>query len=205
MQNASNMIKDRRSIRKYLDRPVPQRTIEEILDAARWAPSAHNAQPWRLTVLADKSVKHELAKAMAESWAEDTAKDGLEIEDDKLNNRIDRFTNAPVLILACLSIDDMNKFSDEKRQTTERDLAMQSIGAAIQNMLLTAHMNGLGTCWFCAPAFCKETVTKVLKIPDQIEPEALITMGYPAEKPPAPPRKLLADYCFKDKWNLKPS
>ena len=69
---------------------------------------------------------------------------------------------------------------------------MQSLGAAMQNLLLAAHAKGLGACWFCAPGFCKETVRAVLKIPDEVEPQALIAMGYPAEKPPRHLEKFLA-------------
>jgi coenzyme F420-0:L-glutamate ligase / coenzyme F420-1:gamma-L-glutamate ligase len=200
MSNMLDAIKERRSVKTYQSRTVPHELIEEVLVAAGWAPSAHNAQPWRFIVLADASVKRELAEAMAESWAADMAKDGLKIEADKRKVRVERFATAPVLILACLTMDSMNKFPDEKRQKSERDLAVQSLGAALQNLLLAAHAKGLGACWFSAPGFCKETVRKVLKIPDEIEPEALIAMGYPAEKPSVPPKKLLGDYCFKNKW-----
>jgi len=200
MSHILDAIKERRSVRTYQSRTVPHELIEEVLMAAGWAPSAHNAQPWRFIVLADESVKRKLAEAMAESWATDMAKDGLKIEADKRKTRVERFATAPVLILACLTMDGMNKFPDEKRQNSERDLAVQSLGAALQNMLLAAHAKGLGACWFSAPGFCKETVRKMLKIPDEIEPEALIAMGYPAEKPPMPPKKLLGDYCFKNKW-----
>jgi F420 biosynthesis protein FbiB-like protein len=203
MSHVYDALRERRSVRKYQARPVPQEIIEEVLVAAGWAPSAHNAQPWRFIVLADPQVKRELAEAMAESWAADMTKDGLKIESDKRKTRIERFATAPVLILACLTMDGMMKFPDEKRQRSERDLAMQSLGAALQNLLLAANAKGLGACWFCAPGFCKETVRKVLKIPDDVEPEALIAMGYPAEKPPVPPKKLLGDYCFKNKWGGK--
>ena len=203
MSHELDAIKERRSVRKYLARPVPQEAIEEVLVAAGWAPSAHNAQPWRFIILADQSVKRELAEAMAESWAADIAKDGLNIEPEKFKFRVERFAKAPVLILACLTMDGMDNFSDEKRQKCERDLAMQSLAAAVENMLLAAHAKGLGACWFCAPSFCKETVRKVLKIPDEAEPEALIAMGYPAEKPPMLPRKVLGDYCFRDRWGRK--
>ena len=203
MSHVSDAIKERRSVRKYLARPVPKKTIKEALVAAGWAPSAHNAQPWRFIILADALVKRELAEAMAESWAADIAKDGLNIEPEKFKFRVERFATAPVLILACLTMDGMDNFSDEKRQKCERDLAMQSLGAALENMLLAAHAMGLGACWFCAPGFCKENVRKVLKIPDDVESEALIAMGYPAEKPPVPPKKLLGDYCFKNKWGGK--
>jgi len=203
MSNMLDAIKERRSVRKYQSRTVPHELIEEVLVAAGWAPSAHNAQPWRFIVLADAQVKRELAEAMAESWAADMAKDGLNIEADKRRVRVERFATAPVLILACLTMDGMRKFSDKKRQNSERDLAMQSLGATLQNLLLAAHAKGLGACWFCAPGFCKETVRRVLKIPDEVEPEALIAIGYPAEKPPVPPKKLLGDYCFKDQWGGK--
>ncbi|MGD0203130.1 MAG: nitroreductase family protein [Candidatus Bathyarchaeia archaeon] len=203
MSHVLDAIKERRSVRKYSARPVPQEVIEEVLVAAGWAPSAHNVQPWRFIILADALVKRELAEAMAESWAVDIAKDGLNIEPEKFKFRVERFANAPVLILACLTMDGMDNFSDEKRQKCERDLAMQSLAAALQNMLLAAYAKGLGACWFCAPGFCKETVRKVLKIPDEAEPEALIAMGYPAEKPPKPPRKMLDDYCFRDRWGRK--
>ena len=100
-------------------------------------------------------------------------------------------------------MDGLRKFPDEKRQKCERDLAMQSLGAAIQNLLLTAHATGLGACWFCAPGFCKETVQKVLGIPDSVEPEAFVIMGYSAETPSVPPKKPLEEYCFRDMWGLK--
>ena len=66
--------------------------------------------------------------------------------------------------------------------------------------MLAASAAGLGACWFCAPAFCKDTVRKTLGIPDAVEPQALITMGYPAEQPETPPRKTLGDIAFMGKW-----
>jgi F420 biosynthesis protein FbiB-like protein len=200
MSHVLDAIKERRSIRKYLDHPVPKEAIEEFLAVAGWAPSAHNAQPWRFIVLADASVKRKLAEAMAESWAADMAEDGLNVKPGNREVRVERFATAPVLILACLTMDGMRKFPDARRQHIERDSAIQSLGAALQSLLLAAHAKGFGACWFCAPAFCKETVRKVLKIPDDIEPQALVAIGYPAEKPPSPARKSLGDYCFKDEW-----
>ena len=121
MSHVLDTIRERRSVRKYLARTVPQEAIEEVLVAAGWAPSAHNAQPWRFIVLADASVKRELAEAMAEPWAVDMAKDGITVDADKRKARVERFANAPVLMLACLTMDGMRKFPDEKRQKSERD------------------------------------------------------------------------------------
>jgi coenzyme F420-0:L-glutamate ligase/coenzyme F420-1:gamma-L-glutamate ligase len=200
MTDVLDALRERRSVRKYQLRPVPKELVEEVLVAAGLAPSAHNAQPWRFIVLADTSLKRELALAMAEAWAADLASDGFAVEAEKRKAKIERFANAPVLILACLTMEGMEKFTDERRQKYERDLAVQSLGAALENLLLAAQAKGLGACWFSAPGFCKETVRKVLKIPDAVEPEALIVLGYPAETPPTPKKKALGDYCFLDGW-----
>jgi nitroreductase len=82
-------------------------------------------------------------------------------------------------------------------------LAQQSLGAAMQNLLLTVHALGLGACWFCGPGFCKETVRKVLGIPEAVEPEAFVIIGYPAEIPSVPPKKSLPENCFLDMWGTK--
>ena len=200
MPDLLDAIKTRRSIRKYLPKPVQKEVVLRVLEAAGWAPSAHNSQPWRFIVLEDASVKRRLADAMADAWAKDLQKDGLTVQVEKRAERVERFANAPVVILACFTMDGLRKFPDAERQMYERDLAVQSFGAALQNLLLAAHAKGLGACWFCAPAFCKETVRKVLKIPDAVEPQAFVAMGYPAEKPQVPIKKLLEGYCFVDMW-----
>jgi coenzyme F420-0:L-glutamate ligase/coenzyme F420-1:gamma-L-glutamate ligase len=195
-----DVVKQRRSIRKYLPKPVQKEVILEVLMTAGCAPSAHNSQPWRFIILQDDPVKRKLAEAMAKAWEKDLQRDGLKVESDKRMERVERFATAPVLILACLTTVDLRKFPDFKRQLCERDLAVQSFGAALQNLLLAAHAKGLGACWFCAPAFCKETVRSILKIPDSVEPQAFVAIGYPAEKPQVPIKKLLEGYCFVDMW-----
>jgi F420 biosynthesis protein FbiB-like protein len=195
-----DVLKRRRSIRKYIDKPVSREFILEVLSAANFAPSAHNSQPWRFVVVEDNAVKRELSKRMAEAWATDMAKDASRVDETKRVERRQRFTNVPTLVVACLSLEDMKVFPDEQRQRTERDLVVESLGAAIQNMLLTAHNLGLGACWYCAPAFCKQTVREALNIPEYVEPTALITMGYPAESPAAPPKKDIKDCCYVDRW-----
>ncbi len=200
MSNLDDAIKQRRSIRKYQSRPVPQKIVLDVLEAAGWAPSAHNSQPWRFVVLEDAQVKRELAERMAEVWAADLTKDGVTVEENKRIERRERFAKAPVLILACLTMEGLRKFSDAERQSWERDLAVESLGAGLENLLLATHGAGLGACWYCAPAFCKSLVREILNIPEEVEPHAFITIGYPEESPHAPSRRMLAEYCFNDKW-----
>jgi len=200
-----DLIKERRSIRNYSPRKVAFTLVREVLEAARWAPSAHNAQPWRFVVLTDSGLKKDLAKGMASAWVADMKKDGTsaKVRKNRAKASIEQFTRAPVLIVACLTMNNMAKYADERRQRCERDLAVQSLGAALQNILLVAHTKGLGARWFCAPAFCKETVRKILKVPVDVESQALIALGYPAEKPKGPSRKPLERYAYFDAWGKK--
>ena len=200
MPDLKDVVKQRRSIRKYLPREVLYHVVLAVLEAAGWAPSAHNSQPWRFIVLADPQVKRELAERMAEAWAADLKKDNQIVDDSLRSERVERFANAPVLIMACLTMEGLREFPDEQRQKRERDLAVESLGASLENLLLAAYAAGLGACWFCAPVFCKETVRAVLKIPCEVEPSALIMLGYAAEKPPVPTKKALKDYCYLDTW-----
>ena len=134
--------------------------------------------------------------------ADDMARDGVTVEAEKFKARVEKFAAAPALVFACVSVEDMAKQPDAERQSVERDLAVQSLGAALENLLLAAHDAGLGACWFCAPAFCKDAVREALGIPAEVEPQALIALGYPDEKPLAPPRKQLGELCFRDGWGV---
>jgi coenzyme F420-0:L-glutamate ligase/coenzyme F420-1:gamma-L-glutamate ligase len=191
MPNVTDAIRNRRSVRRFSPKPVPKKTLQEILAAARWAPSSHNAQPWRFAVLTKTAEKEALAKAMAKAWIADLTKNNAppEFADEMAKHSIQRFTTAPVIVIACVTMIEMPKHADDIGQEIERDLAIQSLGAAIQNMLLEAHANGFGACWWCAPAFCKRTVREVLRLPESYEPQALITVGYSDERPETSERK----------------
>jgi len=195
----------RRSIRKYKPVVISDKLIHKILEAATWAPSAHNAQPWRFLVLRDAEAKCGLAEAMAEKYRIDLTGDGMPLEkcEEMINLSLERFTSAPILVIACLTMTNMNRYPDDKRQEAERTMAVQSVAAAIQNMLLVAHAVGLGACWFCAPLFCPETVKGVLRLPENVEPQALIALGYPDERPNPPPRFPVEEVVHQGYWRSR--
>jgi coenzyme F420-0:L-glutamate ligase/coenzyme F420-1:gamma-L-glutamate ligase len=173
----------RRSIRRYKPDSVPREIIERILTAGIWSPSAHNRQPWRFAVVETAAQKVSLALAMGARLRHDLEADGVDeaaIEADA-SRSYSRITNAPVLIALCLSMVDMDTYSDEKRNLNEYLMAAQSVAMAGQNILLAAHEAGLGACWMCAPLFCPDVVRDALKLPDDWQPQALLTIGYPAE------------------------
>ena len=92
-----------------------------------------------------------------------------------------RITSAPVVIVVCVTMRDMDHYPDERRRKAEYLMATQSVAMAVQNLLLTAHARGLGACWMCAPLFAPDIVRDTLNLDADWEPQALITLGYPAE------------------------
>jgi F420 biosynthesis protein FbiB-like protein len=188
-------ISARRSIRRYRDAPVDTALLERLLDAAGWAPSAHNRQPWRFAVLRAAAPKDRLARAMGARLAADRRRDRDDQAaiDRDVERSYARITGAPVVIVACLTLSDMDRYPDAARAEAERLMAVQSTAMAVQNLLLAAAFEGLGACWMCAPLFCVDTVRAALELPADWEPQALITLGWPAGAGKPAQRRPVAD------------
>jgi coenzyme F420-0:L-glutamate ligase/coenzyme F420-1:gamma-L-glutamate ligase len=180
------LINRRRSIRRYRDQPVERATIERLLTAAASAPSAHDRRPWRFVVIDNDYTKERLADAMNTVLRADLATDGLPPDQIEVHaaRRRTRLTHAPALILLCMTMADMDDYPDEERRRAEWIMATQSVALAGQNLLLAAHAEGLGACWLCAPLFCPDVVRDVLALPPDWEPQAFISLGWPAERRP---------------------
>lgn len=180
----THVIHTRRSIRHYTDQPVPVELIDQLLEAATWAPSAHNRQPWRFVVISSPKAKQHLAAVMGERLRTDRLRDGdpLDVVERDVVRSRERISTAPIVIAACLSMIDMDHYQDDRRDDAERTMAIQSVAMSLQNMLLTAHDLGLGACWLCAPLFCRDAVRSVLDLPIDWEAQALITIGHPADQ-----------------------
>jgi coenzyme F420-0:L-glutamate ligase/coenzyme F420-1:gamma-L-glutamate ligase len=184
-ENLATLLQGRRSVRKYLSRPVTREQIEQIVEAARWAPSPHGKQPWRFVILVSDEPKARLAEQMGSTWRQNLEMDrqDTEIVNIRLEKSRQRILNAPAIIIPCLYLEDLDRYPDEKRQNDETTMAIQSLGAAIQNMLLMAYDLGLDTGWMCAPLFCPEVVCAALELDTHLIPHALITVGYAAIDP----------------------
>lgn len=184
-QDFASVVRGRKSVRRYQQREVPRRLIEEVLEAARWAPSPHGRQPWRFVVLTRYDLKERLADAMGVSWRENLAmdKEPDEVIDARLANSRYRLLHAPVLIIPCLYLEELDRYSDAKRQEAETIMAIQSLGAAVENMMLAAWSLGLDSGWMCAPLFCPEVVCEALELDSSLIPHALITLGYLGSEP----------------------
>ncbi|HVB96100.1 MAG TPA: nitroreductase family protein [Chloroflexota bacterium] len=186
----ARLVRERRSVRSYRPDPVPRDLIEQVVEAAGWAPSPHGRQPWRFVVLTQPSLKAQLAEAMGSEWLRQLSLDGdpPDVVAKRLARSHDRVRSAPVCIVVCLFLDDLDVYPDVDRQAAEETMAVQSLGAAAQNLLLAAYDVGLDGGWLCAPLFCQETVRQALSLPPTLHPHALLTLGYAAQEPKRRPR-----------------
>ena len=179
------LVRSRRSVRAYRPDPVPREVVEEVLEAARWAPSPHGRMPWRFVVLTRPEAKAQLAEAMGDEWKRQLNLDGdpAELVERRLARSRQRVTDAPVDVLLCLYLADLDVYPDPERQAAEETMAIQSLGAAAQNILLAAYNRGLDAGWLCAPLFCQGTVRQALDLSPSLHPHALLTLGYAAQEP----------------------
>ncbi|HIC85254.1 MAG TPA: nitroreductase family protein [Desulfobacterales bacterium] len=176
-------IKGRRSCRAFLSDPIEKETILKILRAGTWAPSPLNAQPWEFVVVTNQELKERifLEGERCKNW-------GLEVSGWKWlgKYRVDFLKSAPVLIVV---IGDPNKTGLDLYMEGGRVGYQHGCAAAIQNMHLAAHALGLGSLWYTL--YDKEEIRKILDIPPDKDPLAIVVLGKPSQEPPTPPRKEL--------------
>ncbi len=197
-------IKKRRTIRSYLPDPVPSEHINLILDAARWAPSAANLQPWQFIV-----VKNETTKRSFQELVEENRKLTVEMREEPFKSGFSKYKtewicDAPVHIVVCV---------DPKRTAPHvggEETYKHAAGAAIQNLMLAAHSLGLGSCWLSM--FNKDKLKTLLGIPSEMDIAGVITIGYPKHIPKTPettkryggkPRRELEEIVFYEKYGQK--
>jgi nitroreductase len=166
------IIKNRRSIRSYKKRDLPQEIIEKLLEAARWAPSAGNVQPWAFVVVSSQKMKQSLSMA---------AFGQRDLEE------------ASVVFVVCAD----EKLAEQSYGARGKSLfCLQDTAAAVQNILLTAYSLGLGSCWI--GAFKEDEVRQIIKAPKEMRPIALIPVGYPNEAPAARSRRPISEIMHKE-------
>jgi coenzyme F420-0:L-glutamate ligase/coenzyme F420-1:gamma-L-glutamate ligase len=184
---------DRRSVRQFSPRPVERALVEEVIAAACLAPAPHHSRPWRFVILSS-DARAALTEAMGQRWRQDLQRDG--VPETRIGRLLDRsrarLAAAPVLVLAGVLGEAQRAWPDQRRQRAERLMFGQSLGAALQNLMLAAHARGLGSYWISAPLFCPEAVRRALELPAAFQPQALIALGYPKRGLRLPPRPPLA-------------
>lgn len=183
-RSTADIIRQRRSVRRFSAEPVSDELVMSLLELAAWAPSAHNRQPWRFAVIKEIATREKFSLKMAEQLQLSLKADG--VSDDNISLDVERSRNringSPVVIVVCLSLRDMDSYPDEHRQFAEYQMAIQSVAMAGQTLMLAAHAAGLASCWICAPLFCPDVVRSTLVLAPDWEPQGAILLGHPAEE-----------------------
>ncbi len=168
-ESTLELLRTRRSIRRYRPDAVPEEMIAQILEAGRWAPSASNRQPWQFVVVRDRVVLEKVAENAAYyflRWA--------------------HVAEAPLLIALC----------GNAKSRIYRQFLHEDVGLAGGQMMLQAKAMGLGTCW--VGGLDRKAIGDILKLPEDVRVIGLLTVGYPAEDPPPTPRKALEEMVHYD-------
>lgn len=169
------VIRNRRSTRKYESRDIPDDVFLRVMEAARLAPSGKNLQPWHFVVIKDKELKEKLAVASAHQFF---------------------IAEAPVIIVACAFPENSYARMGRYMKSWPVDVAI-----ALDHLMLQAEKEGLGTCWI--GSFHEDEVKSILEVPDDVRVLALTPLGYADEKPRDRGRKALAEIISYEKFGRK--
>jgi coenzyme F420-0:L-glutamate ligase / coenzyme F420-1:gamma-L-glutamate ligase len=177
----------RRTVREFSAQPVDGDAVRRAIDAALTAPAPHHSVPWRFAVVESAGARRELLDAMLAAWRADLTADGMTTE--QIERRVRRgepLRRAPLIIVPCLVADAAHDYPDERRSAAERAMFLVSMGAGVQNLLVSLAAQGLGSCWVSSTLFCPEVAAGALGLPPDWEPMGAVGVGHPAS--PAPPR-----------------
>lgn len=179
------LIKTRRSIRKYKTDPVSEEDLNKVLQAAQWAPSWANTQCARFIVVKDNEIKKKLANTLSPN-----------------NPGKDSLIEAPIVIVACAKTKTSGYYKGEPSTDKGEYWYMFDVGLSMANLTLMAHALGLGTVHL--GAFSAKEVEKILELPDDMVVVEMTPLGYPLEKEvKIPPRKPLEELVYFDRYNSK--
>lgn len=169
-----SIIKKRRSIRHFAQKEVADSLLLELVEAAIWAPTGGNIQLWYFVIINQSDVLDRI-KAFSPGLLGDPAG----------------------LIVAC---SDRKKALEKAGALGKDEVCVMDISMAAQNLMLLATEKGLGTC--AVGAFNKKAISKILKLPDYISPDLIISVGYPAKDTKPPKRKGIEEVTFLNKWGV---
>lgn len=187
------IVKTRRSIRKYKDTPVPKELIEQVLKAGMAAPSSKNRQPWKFLVVSGQA-KDDALRTMEEGLKRERLdplipKSAPYIGGSEYTLKIMKEAPVVIFVVNPLAVQMGGDMSSDDR--ISEICNAQSVGAAIENMALTATELGLGSLWICDTFFAQRELDQWLGEAGELY--AALALGYADEAPHARPRKVYSD------------
>lgn len=167
-------IRTRRTIRKYADTPIEFEKIGNVLEAGRCAPSAGNLQDWKFILVTEAETKALIAEACLQQYWMETA---------------------PVHVVVCALPEKSERFYGERGRKL---YSIQNTAAVAENMIIAAHDQGLGSSF--VSAFSEDMLRRACNIPDNVNPQVVVTLGYAEENPPEPPKFPIENVVFIEQW-----
>lgn len=187
----------RRTVRDFTGAPVSAAAVHRAVAAALTAPAPHHSTPWRFVVLESAASRDRLCDAMLEAWIADLRGDGF--TEEQIARRVRRgepLRRAPLIVVPCLVLDAAHTYPDARRNSSERDMFVVSMGAAVENFLVALAAEGLGSCWISSTLFCQQVAARAMGLPDGWQPMGAIGVGHPAGAPPARPPRDPGDFTL---------
>ena len=196
----AQLIKTRRSIRSWQDKPVDEQKLIQAIELATWAPNAGNWQNWRFFIIMNKEIINSIADLIQStnskmmSWIKSNSNphNGSSLRAPRGDEV--RFAPALIAFTGRKFVNPMEKIIEERSKTDPEakimidglktiNVRIQSIAAAIAYLLLALHQIGLVSLWITGDLKCKSSIEELLKIPPDLDIVALVPVGYPAESP----------------------
>lgn len=181
MQDFMEIVRGRRSVRKYEERDVPAEAVNTVLEAVRWAPSWANTQCWEIVVVRDRRVKEQLQATLP----------------PKGNPAAGAMVQAPVVLVLCAKLKSSGYYKGEVT-TKFGDWFMFDLGIACQSLCLAAHALGLGT--VVVGLFDHDAAKRVVKVPEGHELVVMIPLGFPAKISSAPNRREIGEFSHENSF-----
>lgn len=209
-QDLANLMRSRRSIRRWQDKEVPEALLTQAIELATWAPNAANQQNWRFYLIVNRDTIKAIAKAVQTSA--DLIASWPEAEQlgysDMWRQMASFFRDAPAAVAVAASryqslVDQIlaareNTDARAAEMRQWRDIAnskVQSVASAIAYLLLIMHQMGLSAVWMTGPMQARGEIERILRVPPEMDLIAFVPIGYPAESPVARERKPVAEVC----------
>jgi nitroreductase len=179
MAGLMEILKSRRSIRKYEAKDVDDEELNQVLESVRWSPSWANTQCWEVIVVRDTAIKQQLSETLIK------------------NPATKAMVQAPVVLALCAKLESSGYYSG-KVTTKFGDWFMFDLGIAAQSICLSAAALGLGT--VIVGLFDHNMAREILKVPENYEIVSFVPLGYPAKDPEAPKRREISEFTHYDKF-----
>lgn len=198
VEAAKQAVLDRRTVREFSPDAVDPDAVRQAVAAAVTAPAPHHSTPWRFVLVESSTNRTRLLDAMLAAWESDLRADGFdEAAIRRRTSRGDVLRRAPYLVVPCLVPTAAHAYPDDRRATAEREMFLLSMGAGIENLLVSLAAHGLGSAWVSSTLFCPDVVRAVLDLPADWQPMGTVAIGHPEQPPKTRPERRVDDFVLK--------